>query len=193
MATLTLNFALWLLFISLATLYFVLAGSVASLDARAGAGWLGLFVAGVAWYIAAADIINENYKRTVLPLGKWNVGVKMFRAFKRIFGKIPLIGWAYVKACNREDRLAGYVVEHRKVDDRPSIIGPPSGKGGVGDLEGGATGAVAHARGDLDDSAVYPRAYQLHSSDSILPGGFEGDAVRRQARQADVGSGIGPY
>jgi hypothetical protein len=41
--------------------------------------------------------------------------------------------------------------------------------------------------------AVYPRAYQLHSSDSTLPGGFEGDAVRRQARQADVGSGIGPY
>ena len=41
----------------------------------------------------------------------------------------------------------GYVVEHKKVDDRPSIIGP---KGGAGaDLE---SGAMAHARGDLDDS-----------------------------------------
>lgn len=27
------------------------------------AGWWGLVVAGIAWYIAAADTINEQYKR----------------------------------------------------------------------------------------------------------------------------------
>lgn len=131
-----------------------------------GGGWFGIFVGGLAWYIAAADIINESYKRvgvgssvganavvalraqiaaqqplgaactsssactaggapvcfakpsscaypgpatlqTVLPIGKWNVGVPMFKVFKRVFGWIPVIGWFYVKACNREDRLAG--------------------------------------------------------------------------------------
>jgi hypothetical protein len=27
------------------------------------AGWWGLVVAGIAWYIAAADVINEQFKR----------------------------------------------------------------------------------------------------------------------------------
>jgi hypothetical protein len=40
---------------------------------------------------------------------------------------------------------------------------------------------------------VYPRGYVLHSADSTLPGGFEGDAVRRQAREGTLASGIGPF
>lgn len=97
------------------------------------AGWWGLFVAGVAWYIAAADIINEQFARvrltcgvcnvhgmhsasslccgrqlacfaeacgdgvldaavpqTVLPVGKWSVGVPMARALKRMMAKVGL-------------------------------------------------------------------------------------------------------
>lgn len=38
-------------------------------------------------------------------------------------------------------------MEHKKTDDRPSIIGT---KGS--DLEAGGTGARAHAPGDLDES-----------------------------------------
>ncbi|KAL4855789.1 Histone-lysine N-methyltransferase 1 [Chlorella vulgaris] len=90
-ATLELNFCLTLLFFLLAVLFWMLAAGVEALFWTRLGGWWGLVVAGVAWYIAAADVLNEQFKRTVLPIGKWNV---------------PVIGWGEYKAKDEEE--AGY-------------------------------------------------------------------------------------
>ncbi|PSC68974.1 cation symporter [Micractinium conductrix] len=115
--TLELNFCLSLLFFTLAVLFWLLAAGAESITWTRIGGWWGLVVAGIAWYIAAADVINEQYKRTVLPIGKWNVGVPMSKGLKRIMSKIPVIGWGYVKACNREDKAAGYGKFKAKEDE----------------------------------------------------------------------------
>ena len=60
--TLELNFALFSLFFSLSVLFFLLAGGVAATVWTRIGGWWGLVVAGIAFYIAAADIINEEHQ-----------------------------------------------------------------------------------------------------------------------------------
>lgn len=167
-ATFELNFCLTLLFFTLAVLFWVLAAGVEALFWERFAGWWGLFVAGVAWFIAAADTINESYGRTVLPLGKWSVGVPMAKGLKRGMAKVPILGWAYVKACNREDKAAGWG-KHKKEPEAEA--GYPSGP-----------------------SEVMFRPFQLHTTYSTPPGAsFEGQAVRDEQAYAPQGSAIGPY
>ena len=60
--TLELNFALFSLFFTLSVLFFLLAGGVAATVWTRIGGWWGLVVAGIAFYIAAADIINEEHQ-----------------------------------------------------------------------------------------------------------------------------------
>lgn len=64
-------------------------------------------VAGIAFYIAAADVINEEYGMTVLPLGKWQVGRPIMRKCRAIFGRIPPCSFL-IRASKREDAMAGY-------------------------------------------------------------------------------------
>lgn len=46
-----------------AVLFWLLAAGVEATFWERFAGWWGLVVAGIAWYIAAADVINEQFKR----------------------------------------------------------------------------------------------------------------------------------
>ncbi len=39
-------------------------------------GWAGIVLAIVVWYVAAADVINHQFKRTILPLGNLNQAPK---------------------------------------------------------------------------------------------------------------------
>lgn len=39
-------------------------------------GWAGILLAIVVWYVAAADVINHQFRRAVLPLGNLNKDVK---------------------------------------------------------------------------------------------------------------------
>ncbi len=43
-----------------------------NLNALHVGGWAGIVLAVVVWYVAAADIINHQFKRTILPLGNLN-------------------------------------------------------------------------------------------------------------------------
>lgn len=53
-------------------LFWLLAAGVEALFWERFAGWWGLVVAGIAWYIAAADTINEQYKRVSYhPMGRF--------------------------------------------------------------------------------------------------------------------------
>lgn len=55
-----------------AVLFWLLAAGVEALFWERFAGWWGLVVAGIAWYIAAADTINEQYKRVSYhPMGRF--------------------------------------------------------------------------------------------------------------------------
>ncbi|KAL4419599.1 hypothetical protein ABPG77_001653 [Micractinium sp. CCAP 211/92] len=164
-ATFDLNFCLWLLFFTLAVLFWLLAAGVESTFWEKFAGWWGLVVAGIAWYIACADMVNEQFKRTVMPLGKWAVGTAMANGMKRMAAKIPVCGWAYVKACNREDRAAGWGKYKPKKDEEEA--GYPAGEF---------------------------RPYVLHTTYSTPPGAsFEGQAVRDEQMYAPQGSAVGPY
>ncbi|KAI7841682.1 hypothetical protein COHA_004549 [Chlorella ohadii] len=145
-ATFELNFCLSLLFFTLAVLFWLLAAGVESTFWERFAGWWGLVVAGIAWYIAAADTINEQYKRvsaTVMPLGKWSVGVLMSKSLKRGMAKVPILGWAYVKACNREDKAAGWGKAKKGADEE---AGYPSGPGAAALIGAVVTGVLARRR-----------------------------------------------
>lgn len=115
-ATLELNFAIFSLFFTLAVLFWMLCGAQVTPEPWAKiAGWWGFVVAAISWYIAAADLINEQFKRTVLPTGRWSVGVPLARGAKRALASIPLLGKACIRGMNREDELFGYV--KKKNDD----------------------------------------------------------------------------
>ncbi|KAL6768529.1 hypothetical protein ACKKBF_B11085 [Auxenochlorella protothecoides x Auxenochlorella symbiontica] len=114
-ATLELNFALFSLFITLSTLFFLLVAGLTTPNPWTKiAGWWGLMVAAIAWYIAAADVINEQYKRTVLPVGRWSVGTPLAKGLKAALSKVPLLGKACVAGMDREDALSGYT---KKAED----------------------------------------------------------------------------
>eukprot|EP00887_Chlorella_sp_A99_P002205 scaffold21.g2205.t1 len=167
--TLELNFATFLLFFFLSVLFWFLSGGQTSITFIRIGGWWGLVTAGIAFYIAAADMINEQYKRTVLPVGKWNIGVPMAKGLKGIMRKIPLLGYTYVRACDREDRLAGF-----KKREQPAT--------------------VEYERGDVErETGVYGRPGLLHSDQSITPGAWEGAAVYRERQTGDLGSALGPF
>jgi succinate-acetate transporter protein len=56
------------LFIALTITFFLLAAGEFSHDLRLAGGYLGIIVALIAWYISAGTLINEMFKRKVLPL-----------------------------------------------------------------------------------------------------------------------------
>ena len=76
-ATLNINFCLFSLFLTLSVLFWVLAGGVGNTNVTKGGGVLGFIVAGIAWYIATAELMNEVYGTVVMPLGRWKLGNKI--------------------------------------------------------------------------------------------------------------------
>ena len=68
-ATLKVNRALQFVFMSLAILYFLLAVSLAIPPLLPIAGIEGLVCGFSAFYLGIAQILNETYKRAVLPIG----------------------------------------------------------------------------------------------------------------------------
>lgn len=74
------NAALVILFLLLSCTFFLLAGgvgvgthlSVHANSAKAG-GYFGVATAAVAWYIAFAELVNEVFRRKILPLGVFNI------------------------------------------------------------------------------------------------------------------------
>ena len=65
------NPAVMLVFLFLAVTFFVLGigDLLGSGLVRNIGGYLGLATAFIAWYTSAADVINENFGRTILPVG----------------------------------------------------------------------------------------------------------------------------
>ena len=60
--------ALLVLFIALTITFFLLAAGEFSAGFKLAGGYLGIVVAVIAWYISAGTLINEMFKRRVLPL-----------------------------------------------------------------------------------------------------------------------------
>ena len=71
LATLNKNRALQVVFFGLASLFFLLAVAnwADSQIITEIAGWVGIFTGAAAMYLAAAEVLNETYGRTVLPVG----------------------------------------------------------------------------------------------------------------------------
>ena len=69
--TLALNRALQAIFLVLVITFFLLAGAdmLAAPALKMAGGYMGLLTALLAFYLAAAEIINETHGRTVLPVG----------------------------------------------------------------------------------------------------------------------------
>ncbi|EIE24448.1 hypothetical protein COCSUDRAFT_65361 [Coccomyxa subellipsoidea C-169] len=70
--TLRINRALQTLFFSLAVLFFLLAGGVRNVLCNKVAGWVGIWVAFVAFYAATAILTGEVWDHEYLPLGHVN-------------------------------------------------------------------------------------------------------------------------
>ena len=70
-ATLKANRALQVVFLTLTVLFFLLAVRDWTGSAMLGkiAGWEGMFCGFSAIYLAMAEVINEKFGRTVLPVG----------------------------------------------------------------------------------------------------------------------------
>ena len=60
--------SLFILFSVLTTTYFLLAAGEYYSHLKLAGGYLGIVVAGIAWYISGGILINEVFKRKVLPL-----------------------------------------------------------------------------------------------------------------------------
>ena len=71
LATLNKNRALQFVFLTLALLFVTLAiGEWTGVEwITRAAGWIGLVSGSAAFYLAAADVLNETYGRSVLPVG----------------------------------------------------------------------------------------------------------------------------
>lgn len=69
--TLKLNRALQAIFLALWVTFFTLAAGdfTGNADIHHVGGYLGLLTAVLAFYLAAAEVINETWGRTVLPVG----------------------------------------------------------------------------------------------------------------------------
>jgi succinate-acetate transporter protein len=70
-ATLKLNRVLQLIFLALLVTFFVLAAGdwTGNLTIHQAGGYLGLLTATLAFYLSAAEVINETHGTTVLPIG----------------------------------------------------------------------------------------------------------------------------
>lgn len=63
------SFALWSVFLLLWITFFLLAGGDLGLGTGKIGGWVGLICGLTAMYVSFADVTNETFRRTVLPLG----------------------------------------------------------------------------------------------------------------------------
>lgn len=106
-ASLCVNFVLQALFLLLSIVFWLLAGGVANSHSHKAAGWIGLVVAGIAFYGGVAEMLNEIYDKTVLPLWPCSPGASFLPHVQRTVGSIPFLGPAYMRAIEREDELAG--------------------------------------------------------------------------------------
>ncbi len=70
--TFRINAALMIVFLLLTTTFFILGiGDLLGSDLIGNiGGYVGLATAFAAWYLSAADVINDTYGRTVLPVGE---------------------------------------------------------------------------------------------------------------------------
>lgn len=182
--TLELNFALFSLFLTLSILFFILTGGLAATTWTRIGGWWGLVVAGIAFYIAAADLINEEMQMTVLPLGKWSVGRPIMRRLRRFFAKIPGFNIC-TRGAEREDRMSGFTFKGKKSGSAASLAPPSRAESGT------ITSPPVYV--DVYSDARQTGQPHLYTSDEIPASSFEGAAVNRAARKADVRSGFGPY
>jgi len=71
LGTLNKSFALKFIFGSLTILFFLLGiGDIAGIpELKTAAGYEGIVCGGAAFYTAITEILNENYGKTILPLG----------------------------------------------------------------------------------------------------------------------------
>jgi len=71
LGSLALNRAVQLIFLALWITFFLLAAGewTANAGLHAAGGYVGLLTAVLAFYLAAADVINETHGRTMLPVG----------------------------------------------------------------------------------------------------------------------------
>jgi len=60
--------SLFILFTALSVTFFLLVAGEYAAHFKLAGGFLGIIVAGIAWYISAGTLINEVFKRKVLPL-----------------------------------------------------------------------------------------------------------------------------
>lgn len=65
------NAALGIVFTLLLATFILLAATefTQSMGLRQIAGWVGIVTAASAWYVSAADVLNDTYGRTILPVG----------------------------------------------------------------------------------------------------------------------------
>ncbi len=65
------NAALGIVFTLLLATFILLAATefTGSMGLRQTAGWVGIVTALAAWYVSAADVLNDTYGRTILPVG----------------------------------------------------------------------------------------------------------------------------
>ena len=65
------NVALGIVFTLLLATFILLAATefTGSMAIRQTAGWVGIVTAIAAWYVSAADVLNDTYGRTILPVG----------------------------------------------------------------------------------------------------------------------------
>jgi succinate-acetate transporter protein len=132
--TLKLNRALQVVFGSLTVLFLLLAIRNADGGAIWGiiAGWVGIFTGLAAVYTAAAQILNEVYKRTILPLG-------------------PVSSLSVNFVQNYGEEIASLWIENiRRGTSTPSYIGVPdyeltqSSELALSQLDGWLAGSTVH-------------------------------------------------
>ena len=65
------NAALGVVFTLLLATFILLAATefTEAAQIRQIAGWVGIVTAISAWYVSAADVLNDTYGRTILPVG----------------------------------------------------------------------------------------------------------------------------
>jgi succinate-acetate transporter protein len=63
------NFALWSVFLLLWITFFLLAGGDFGFGTGKLGGWVGLVCGLTAMYVSFAEVTNEAFRRTILPLG----------------------------------------------------------------------------------------------------------------------------